>query len=458
MKTRRYELDMLNGTLARKILLFALPLMLSSILQLLFNAADIVVVGRFCGKASLAAVGSTSSLINLLINLFVGLSVGANVVLAQDLGAGRKEQANQTVHAALSLALAGGVLLMGVGTLFGRQMLEWMDSPDTVIDLAALYLRVYFLGMPATMVYNFGSAMLRAQGDTQRPLYYLLFAGVINVVLNLIFIVVFHWDVAGVAAATSIAQYISAALVLRCLRGEDGVLHLEWGKLGLRWNVVKRICRVGLPAGFQGVVFSLSNVVIQSAINSFGDVVMAGSAASQNIEGFVYTSMNAFYQTAITFVGQNYGAGKCKRVDRVAAYCVAFGMITGVVLGNAAYFMGRPLLSIYSPGDPAVVEAGLVRLFHIVCFYCLCGYMEAMVGVLRGLGYSVVPMITSLVGSCALRILWVAFVFPLRPEPSTLYMSYPISWLLTGSVHLLVFLSVRKRAYQKVSDLYLAQE
>lgn len=450
MKTRQYELDMLNGTLAKKILLFALPLMLSSMLQLLFNAADIVVVGRFCGKESLAAVGSTSSLINLLINLFVGLSVGANVVLAQDLGAGRKEQANQTVHASIALALAGGVLLAGVGGVFGRQLLEWMDSPDTVIDLAALYIKVYFLGMPATMLYNFGSAMLRAKGDTQRPLYYLLFSGVINVILNILFIVVFHWDVAGVAAATSIAQYISAGLVVRCLCREENELHLEFGKLGFHWNSIRRIARVGLPAGFQGMVFSLSNVVIQSAINSFGDVVMAGSAASQNIEGFVYTSMNAFYQTAITFVGQNYGAGKCKRVDRVAVCCVAFGMLTGLIMGNLAYFFGRPLLSIYSPGEPAVVEAGLVRLFHIVCFYCLCGYMEAMVGVLRGLGYAMIPMITSLVGSCALRILWVAFVFPLWPEPGTLYLSYPITWILTGSTHLLVFLCVRKRAYQKV--------
>ena len=450
MKNSRYELDMCNGALAKKILLFALPLMLSSILQLLFNAADVVVVGRFCGKASLAAVGSTTSLINLLINLFVGLSVGANVVVAQDLGAGKKEQANRTVHTCITLAVVSGVFLMMIGGVLGRQMLEWMGSPSTVIDLAALYIRIYFLGMPATMVYNFGSAMLRSQGDTQRPLYYLTFAGVFNVVLNLFFIVVCHWNVAGVAAATIIAQYISAGLVLRCLMREEGALHLDLRCLRMSWSVVQRIVRVGLPAGFQGMLFSLSNVIIQSAINSFGDVIMAGSAASQNIEGFVYTAMNAFYQTAITFVGQNYGAGKCRRVDRVAVYCVTFAVLTGLIFGNAVYLLREPLLHIYSPDDPLVVQAGVERLLPIVCFYGLCGYMEAMVGVLRGLGYSVMPMITALVGTCAMRILWVAAVFPLYPEPGTLYVSYPITWALTGTIHLIVFLCVRKRAYRKV--------
>lgn len=450
MKRNRYEIDMCSGTIANKILLFAIPLALSSLLQLLFNAADIVVVGRFCGKESLAAVGSNTSLINLFINLFVGLSVGANVVVAQDLGAGRHKDANRAVHTSILMALGSGVLLLVLGQMLGRQMLEWMSSPESVIDLASLYLRIYFLGMPATMAYNFGSAILRAKGDTQRPLYYLLFAGVVNVVLNLFFIVVCHWDVAGVAAATSISQYISAALVLRCLMREEGALHLDLKQLGLDRVVVLRIVRVGLPAGFQGVVFSLSNVVIQSSINSFGDAVMAGSAAAQNVEGFVYAAMNAFYQAAITFVGQNYGAGQCKRVDRVAFYCVGFSALTGLVFGNLVYFLAPQLISIYSPGEAAVLEAGLLRLGIIARFYAIAGVMDSMVGVLRGLGHSVVPMVVSLIGSCALRLVWVATVFQWYPTPTVLFTSYPITWAVTGLTHLIIFLCIRKKAYRLV--------
>ena len=449
MKHTTYQLDMASGALASKILLFALPLMLSSVLQLLFNAADVVVVGRFCGKASLAAVGSTTSLINLIINLFVGLSVGANVVVAQDLGAGQREEANRTVHSCITLSVLSGIFLTCVGTLFAPKLLQWMDSPASVIDLSALYVRVYFLGMPATMVYNFGSAVLRAQGDTQRPLYFLTFSGIVNVILNVFFIVICHWDVAGVAAATIIAQYISAGLVLRCLRQESGPLHLEWRKLELRWSVMRRILRVGLPAGFQGIVFSLSNVVIQSTINSFGDVVMAGSAAAQNIESFIYAAMSSFYQTSLTFAGQNYGAGQYRRVDKVAAYCVGMALTTGLILGFTVYCFGRPLLEIYSPDDPLVVEAGFLRLSMIVRLYCLGGYMEAMVGALRGIGYSVMPLIVSVLGCCVFRITWVFAVFPLNPTPEMLYTSYPITWILTGTTHLLVFLLVRKRAYRK---------
>lgn len=452
---KRYELDMCHGPLASKILLFALPLMLSSLLQLLFNAVDIVVVGQFCGKTSLAAVGSNTSLINLFINLFVGLSVGANVVAAQDLGAGEHASTNRTLHTSLALAILSGIFLTGVGLLLGRKMLEWMSSPETVVDLATLYLRVYFLGMPATMVYNFGSAMLRAKGDTQRPLYFLLFAGCVNVVLNLCFVMVFHWDVAGVAAATSIAQYISAGLVLWCLHHETDALHLDWKQIRIHPAILVRIIRVGLPAGFQGVVFALSNVVIQSTVNSFGDVVMAGSAASQNIEGFVYIAMNAFYQAAITFVGQNYGAGHCKRVDRVALLCVSFSMLTGLVFGNLVYLFGPSLISVYSPGDPLVIEAGMIRLSCIVCLYAICGWMDTMVGVLRGLGHSMVPMVVSLLGSCALRLLWVALVFPHFGVPAALFISYPITWTITGLCHTIIFFCIRKPAYRLVQRSFL---
>lgn len=411
-QSKGYEIDMCNGTLANKILLFALPLMASSLLQLLFNAADVVVVGQFCGKASLAAVGSNTALINLLVNLFVGLSVGANVVVAQDLGAGRKAEANRAVHTSILLAMISGVVLMIFGVIMARQMLEWMSSPENVIGLASVYLRIYFIGMPATMVYNFGSAILRAKGDTQRPLYFLLAAGVLNVVLGLFFVIVCRLDVAGVAMATSISQYVSAWLILRCLMREHGALHLNLHRMHLNKRVIGRIFQVGLPAGFQGVIFSLSNVVIQSSINSFGDTVMAGSAAAQNIEGFVYAAMNAFYQSALTFSGQNYGAGKCDRVDKVALYCQGFVILTGLILGNLAFFFGSQLLGIYAPGEPDVIQQGLVRMSYIGRLYAICGIMDTMVGILRGIGYSIVPMVVSLLGSCVLRLLWVWFVFP----------------------------------------------
>ena len=450
MRGKRYELDMCSGTIANKILVFALPLMLSGMLQLLFNAADIVVLGRFCGKESLAAVGSNTSLINLFINLFVGLSVGANVVVAQDLGAGREKEANRAVHSTILIAIISGVFLLVMGQLLSRQMLEWMDSPATVIDLAALYLKVYFLGMPATMVYNFGAAMLRAKGDTQRPLYYLTLAGVINVVLNFIFVVFMHWDVAGVAAATSISQYVSAALVLRCLRKETGVLHLEWKQLGFDRQVFVRIVKVGLPAGLQGVVFSLANVVIQSGVNSFGDVMVAGASAAASVEGFVYVAMNSFYQAAITFTGQNYGAGKCDRVDKIALYCTAFAVGSGLILGNLVYFAGPQLISIYSPGDPAVVEAGMIRMGMIARTYALCGVMEAMVGVLRGLGHSIGPMVVSLFGSCVLRLIWMVTVFPAVATPGILFLAFPVTWIITGGCHLIFFWRVRKKCNRLV--------
>lgn len=450
MRGKQYELDMRSGSLAGKILVFALPLMLSGMLQLLFNAADVVVVGRFCGKESLAAVGSNTSLINLFVNLFVGLSVGANVVVAQDLGAGREKEANRAVHSTILLAVVSGTVLLLAGQLLGRQMLELMDSPENVIDLAALYLKVYFLGMPATMVYNFGAAMLRAKGDTQRPLFYLTVAGVVNVLLNLFFVVVCRWDVAGVAAATSIAQYISAALVLRCLMKETGVLHLELKSLRFDKQVFARILRVGLPAGLQGVIFALSNVVIQSSVNSFGDVVMAGSSAASSIEGFVYVAMNAFYQAAITFTGQNYGAGKCDRVDKVAIWCVVYSVLVGFLMGNLVYYFGPQLISIYSPGEPAVIEAGMMRMRMISKVYYICGIMEALVGVLRGLGHSIVPMICSLVGSCVLRLIWVAAIFPVFNTPGMLFISYPITWIITTLGHITFFFAVRKKSYRLV--------
>lgn len=456
---------MCNGPLASRILLFALPLMASSLLQLLFNAADVVVVGKFAGKEALAAVGSNTSLINLLINLFIGLSVGANVVVARDLGAGRHDNVSRSVHTTMTLALVSGVGMMVFGVVMVRQLLEWMSSPTDVIDLATVYLRIYFFGMPANMIYNFGAAILRAQGDTRRPLYFLTLAGAVNVVLNLVFVIVFQMSVAGVALATIISQYISAALLIRCLLREQGPLRLDIRKLGLKWQVVRRILQVGLPAGFQGVVFALSNVVIQSSLNSFNDpVLVAGSSASASIESFVYAAMNAFYQTAITFVGQNYGAGKCGRVDRVAKLCIGFVTVTGLALGNLAYYFGHPLASCYVPAgsdSEAVIVQALIRLGYVSCPYFLCGIMDTLVGVLRGLGYSVIPMVVSIVGACGLRLVWVATVFQVYHTPASLYVSYPVTWAITGAVHFIMFLLVRRKAYAKVQSngpSYLATE
>ena len=453
-KGQGYQIDMIHGPLAGKLLVFAIPLMLSSILQLLFNAADVIVVGRWSGKEALAAVGSNTSLINLMVNLFVGFSVGTNVVVARDLGAGREEDVRDSVHTSIALSLVSGVVLMGLGLLLSRQMLELMGSPEDVIGLAAVYLRIYFCGMPGNMLYNFGAAILRAQGDTKRPLYFLTAAGIINVILNLVFVIVFHMDVAGVALATIISQYVSAILVLLTLMRDKGPLRVDLRALRLDMKVVRRILQVGLPAGFQGMVFSISNVLIQSSINSFGSTVVAGSAASSNIEGFVYAGMNAFYQTALTFTSQNYGACECKRVDRIMGLCLLYSGLIGLVLGNLAYLFGYPLGSIYAPGQEEVIAQAVDRLSICCTTYFLCGLMDTQVGVLRGIGYSVVPMIVSLVGSCALRLLWVATIFQLNRTPEMLYLSYPVSWAITAATHFVFFLFIRKRAYAKAVGVH----
>ena len=450
-----YQMDMVHGPLAGKILLFALPLMFSSILQLLFNAADVVVVGRYAGEAALAAVGSTSSLINLLVTLFVGFSVGTNVVVARDLGAGRPEQVRDGVHTAVAIALISGVLLTVLGLAAARPLLVLTASTPDVIDLATLYLRIYFCGMPVNMLYNFGAAILRAQGDTRRPLYFLSIAGVTNVALNLLFVIVLEMSVAGVALATIISQYISALLVLQCLIRDKGALRLDLKKLGLDKRVIIRICQVGLPAGFQGIVFSLSNVVIQGSINSFNSTaIVAGSSAASNIEGFVYVCPSSFYQAALTFTSQNYGAGKCGRVDRILLLTQIYGMTSAAVLGLLAYGFGAPLASIYAPGEPEVVAQAVLRLQYVCSLYFLCGIMDTMVGVLRGLGYSVVPMVVSMVGACVTRLVWVATIFQVYRSPEVLYLSYPVSWTITLTVHILFFLFIRRHAYAKVQGIH----
>lgn len=451
-KTKQYEMDMCSGPILRKMLMFALPLMLSSILQLLFNAADIVVVGKFAGDNSLAAVGSNTALINLLTNLFIGLSIGANVVAARHYGAKAWDDLRRTVHTAMLLSMLSGALLLVLGVIGAEQMLIWMQTPEEVLPLATVYLRIYFLGMISTMVYNFGSALLRAVGDTKRPLYFLLCAGVINVILNLLFVIGFQMDVMGVAIATVISETVSALLVLRCLVKEKGGIHLELRAMRIDRKKMLQILRIGLPAGFQGVVFALSNVVIQSSVNIFGNIVVAGNSAAANLEGFVYMAMNAFYQTTLSFVSQNYGAGEQKRINRIVLLGEACVIVTGTLLGNMVVFFGNDLLQIYS-NNPEVIAAGMVRLHYISMIYALCGIMDVMVGALRGIGYSIMPMIVSIVGVCVLRLIWLATVFqiPEFHKIETVYLSYPVTWILTSLVYIVFFVWIRIRSARKKS-------
>lgn len=440
---RNYEMDMCNGPIFTKLIGFAIPLILSGLLQLLFNAADIIVVGRFAGSESLAAVGSTSSLINLLVNVFIGLSIGANVLVAQYYGAQKLKDLEETVHTAIVLAGAGGCILIVLGYFLADPMLTLMGSPENVRPLSVLYMKIFFLGMPATLVYNFGSAILRAVGDTRRPLYFLSFAGLFNVLLNLFFVIQCSMGVAGVALATAISQTISALLIVRCLMKSEASYQLRADKLRMTPAKLAAIARIGLPAGMQGAVFSISNVLIQSSLNSFGAVAMAGSTASANIEGFVYTAMNAVYQTALSFTSQNYGARKFGRMTRILLYCLGIVTAIGVIMGGGAVIYGRQLLGIYS-SDPEVIDYGMQRLWLVSGPYFICGLMDVMVGGLRGMGCSVIPMFVSLTGACALRVVWIFTVFVSYRSLSTLYVSYPVTWSVTFLAHVVCYLLVRR--------------
>lgn len=446
MRGKKYEMDMCSGSILKKMLVFAVPLMCSGILQLLFNAADIIVVGNYAGDNSLAAVGATSSLINLLTNVFIGLSVGSNVLTARFYGANQQKELKETVHTTIALSLVSGIVLAVIGLIAAPFIMSKMNTPANVLSLASLYLRIYFLGMPAVMVYNFGSAILRAVGDTRRPLYYLTLAGIINVGLNLIFVIVFHMDVAGVALATVISQCISAGLVIRCLIKEQGGIHLNLKELRIKADKFWKIVQIGLPAGFQGTLFSLSNVFIQSSVNLFGETVIAGNSSASSVEGFVYVAMNSMYQAAITFTSQNIGAMKFERVNKIMF--TALGLVTaiGLLMGNLVTLFGRPLLSLYSD-SPEVVEAGMVRLSIICTLYALCGMMDVMVGSLRGMGSSVIPMIVSLLGACVFRLIWLGTIFQIEQFHciETIYVSYPVSWMLTFMAHVITFTIVRYR-------------
>ena len=441
---RQYEMNMTSGPLFGKIATFAFPLMCSSVLQLLFNAADIIVVGRYAGNTALAAVGSTSALINLIVNLFVGLSVGANVLIARSYGAGDLKAVHKGVHTAMLTALVGGIGLIFVGVALSRPMLAWMGTPEDVIDQATMYLRIYFVGAPSLLIYNFGAAILRAVGDTRRPLYFLTLAGVINVVLNLTFVIVFSLGVAGVALATIISQTVSAYLIVVCLQHNAGAFRLVLHELRIDPEQFREILRIGVPAGVQGMVFSFSNVLIQSSVNSFGSAVMAGNTAASNIEGFVYSCMSAVSQTSMSFVSQNMGAGQYDRIDRVVFQCMLFTAAVGIIMGGSAYLFGSQLLHIYTP-DPQVVTYGLYRMSVVCTSYFLCGWMDCLACSVRGLGASILPMVVSIVGACLLRIVWVMTIFQWERTQLCLYLSYPVSWALTAAVHLICFLVIRKR-------------
>lgn len=448
-KQKQQGMDMTSGPLAGKIFFFTVPIMLSGVLQLLFNAADIIVVGRFAGSNSLAAVGSNGALINLIVNLLIGLSVGSAVAVAFYYGAREMEQVRETIHTSVAISLVGGVICLVLGVVLSPLLLELMGTPENIISKAELYLQIYFIGFPAMSVYNFGSAILRSLGDTKHPLYYLIVAGVINVVLNLVFVAGFHMDVAGVAIATVISQVVSSFLTLRHMMRMEQELRLDWKLVRISKSKLVRIARVGLPAGIQSTIFSLSNVLIQSSVNSFGELAVAGNSAASNIEGFIYVSMNSFYQSAQTFTSQNVGARKYERINRVCWNCLWMVTATGLILGNGAFALGRELLGIYLPGNDAAIEIGITRMSVIAVTYCLCGIMDVLSGELRGMGESVLPMAVSMIGSCLLRVVWIATVFAQFRSLQVLYYSYPVSWILTGSVHLICYFYVKRRLVKR---------
>ncbi len=443
-KDKKYEIDMCNGTLLDKLISFAFPLMLSGILQLMFNAVDIIVVGNFSGSQALAAVGSTTSLINLFINLFIGISLGANVLAARYYAAGKDKEMSETVHSAMALALISGVMMLFVGLIFARGALELMDTPDDVIDQSTLYMRIYFLGMPFFMMYNYGAAILRAVGDTKRPLLFLVIAGIVNAGLNMFLVIVFHLGVAGVAISTVISQMISCVLVIICLYRTQSSYQLRFSKLKLRWEYIKQICKVGIPAGVQSMVINFSNVLLQSSVNSFGSIAMAGYTAANNIFGFLFASINSVTQACMSFTSQNYSVGKYKRMTKVLFECIGLSMAVSLTLGCSAYFFGNKILWIYTD-NAAVVKAGMEVLTYSTVTYFLCGIMDLFPGALRGMGYSTVPMILSVVGTVGTRLVWIYGVFPKHRSLDVLFISYPASWFITIVFQVICYIIVRKK-------------
>jgi putative MATE family efflux protein len=444
MSLRNRNMDMCSGPLLGKILIFALPIMAMNILQLMFNAADMVVVGRFSGSEALAAVGATGSLINLIVNLFMGLSVGTSVIVAQDCGANNPGAVSRSVHTSIAISIIGGVAVMLLGLVLSEPLLGMMGTPGDIIGLSVLYMKIYFIGLPASMVYNFGAAILRAVGDSRRPMNYLIISGIINVILNLFFVIVLHMSVDGVAWATVISQYVSVLLIMLCLLKSDGPIRFIPKKMRIDVHKLKTIVRIGLPAGLQGLLFSISNVMIQSAINSFGSIMVAASSAAGNVEGFIGTTMNAYYNAAITFTGQNMGAKKYDRIDTVAKVVTALIFATWILLGGATLLFGRPLLGLYT-SDQSVIDLGMLRMKVMMVAYFTCGIMNVYPGLTRGMGYSMLPMFSTLIGACLMRILWLATIFTSYPTMIMLFVCYPVTWALAGLGQVGIFFYARRQ-------------
>ena len=437
---------MCNGTIMDKLISFSLPLMLSGILQLMFNAVDIIVVGRFSGSQALAAVGSTTALINVFTNLFIGISLGANVLAARFYAAGKDREMSDTVHTAVTLALVSGIVMAFMGLIFSRWALELMGTPDDVIGQSALYMKIYFLGMPFFMLYNYGAAILRAVGDTKRPLIFLVISGVVNAVLNLILVIMFHMDVAGVAIATVISQLISCILVLRCLRTSKTSYQLHFGKLRINTVYLKQIFQVGIPAGIQSTVINLSHALLQSSVNSFGSTAMAGYTAANNIFGFLYVAVNSVTQACMSFTSQNYGLRKLKRMDKILMDCLILTVVVSLVLGGGVYLFGAEILRLYTE-EAEVIRCGIEIFAYTTVTYFLCGIMDLFPGALRGMDRSTVPMILSVIGTVGTRIVWVFWLFPAHRSLAFLFISYPASWLITIAMQVICFYFVRRKVH-----------
>ena len=460
-KPTKRTFDMTEGPLLGKIVRFSIPLIITGILSLLYNAADLIVVGNFSGSTALAAVGSTGSLNTLIINLFFGISTGAAVVASQHFGAKEEEEVKKVLHTSVIVAVIGGFILMGIGLLFSKTFLTWMGTDPKVLDAAALYMKIIFLGVPANLLYNYCASVLRASGDTKHPLMFLSISGIVNVVLNLILVIGFHFSVEGVAIATITSQYLSAAMILIFLSKQTGALRFSLQDLKFDKEKFKRILAVGIPCGIQGSLFSISNVLIQSSINLFGDVAVAGNSAGSNIEGFIYTSMNALYQASMTFTGQNVGAKKPERVLRVLFACLLVVVLVWGLVGGVAIIFREPLVSLYvkesDANFDAVVAYGAGRIAIVGATYFLCGIMEVIIGSLRGMGQTVTPTIVSLLGACGFRIVWIYSVFRIWQTLPVLYFSYPASWIITSLAQLIMCI-IYQRKFQKRVDAMRAQQ
>ena len=448
---KRFQRSMIDGPMLPNIILYTIPIILTSVLQLLFNAADLVVVGRYCGSVSVAAVGATGAVTNLIVNIFIGLSVGTGVSVAHAMGGKQDEDAHRVVHTALPAALIGGIVLSIVGVAGAKTFLTWMGTPESVLPLSTVYMQIYFAGMTFNLVYNFCASILRAAGDTKSPLTYLTIAGVVNVLLNLVFVTLLHMNVAGVALATIISQALSAVLVVLALMRRKDACRLQLRKLRFYKTQLYKIIRIGLPAGIQGSLFSISNVMIQSSINSFGEVLMSGNAAAGNIEGFVYVTLNAFHQTALNYTGQNAGAGRFDRVKKTLWLNLICVSVAGMTVGWLAYALGPYLLRIYITDSQEAIRYGLLRMSFICIPYFLCGLMDVSTGSLRGMGASIQPMIISVLGVCGIRLLWLYTIFQI-PEyhtPQCLYLSYTVSWVATFLGQLIAYRFVYRKRYRQ---------